>query len=72
MKYQVKIMVEAYVWLECDDPRQACFIAADISGLEQGPTLRGCCNDVEVGGAEAVELFEVSDVPGAVNTKVTL
>ncbi len=72
MKYQAKVMVEAYVWLECDDPRQALFIAADINGIQQGPTLRAHCNDAEVCGAEAVDLFEVSDVPGAVKNKVEL
>ncbi len=72
-KYLAKVKIEAYVWLEADDPKQAMFAAADITGIKDGPTLGACCNDAEVAGVEVEELNEVSPiVAGAVTTSVGL
>lgn len=72
-KYLVKVKVEGYVWLEADNPKQAVFAAADITGMKAGHTLGAFCNDVEVAGVEVEELNELSPiVAGAVTTSVEL
>lgn len=72
-KYLVKVKVEGYVWLEADNPQQAMFAAADITGMKAGNMLGACLNDVEVAGVEVEELNELSPiVAGAVTTSVDL
>ena len=72
-KYLIKVKVEGYVWLEADNPKQAMFAAADITGLKAGDILGACCNDIEVAGAEVEELNELSPiVAGAATTSVEL
>lgn len=51
MKFQAKVMVEAYVWLEAETPDQAAFIAANIDNVKVGATLSSCYSDTEVGHA---------------------
>lgn len=72
-KYMIKVVVEGYVWLEADNPKQALFLAQDIAGMKEGLDLGAHCNDIEVINALPVELHEVSDlVGGATNTSVEL
>jgi len=72
-KFQAKVMVEAYVWLEAETPDQAMFIAANIDNIKTGITLSSLCSDSEVGHAETVELYELTDTPtGAVKTTMNI
>lgn len=60
-KYQVKIAIEAYVWLDAENPEQAMFMANDIASASAGTILAPVLHDIEIGGTEAVEVFEVSE-----------
>ena len=69
----VKLMVEAYVWLDADNPKTAMFLASDIENCLAGEALKKGMQNIMVGGAEALELNEISDgTKGIVSSSVEL
>lgn len=72
-KFHAKVMVEAYVWLEAETSDQAAFIAANIDNIKTGVTLSSFCSDSEVGHAETIELYELTNTPtGAVKMQMNI
>jgi hypothetical protein len=72
-KYQVKIVIEAYVWLDAENTEQAMFMANDIASASAGITLAPALHGIEVGGTEAIEVFELPEgSKGCVNMDITL
>jgi len=60
-KFQVKVMVETYVWLDADNAKEAKFKAKDIAHALAGKELAPVLYDIEVCGSEASDVFEVAE-----------
>ena len=66
-------MVEAYVWLDAENPKEAMFKARDITQALAGKELAPVLYDIEVCGTEPCELFEIPPgARGVANTSVKL
>jgi hypothetical protein len=71
-KYQVKVNVEAYVWLDADNAKEAKFMAEDIATAGAGKMLSRVLYDIEVCGSEASDVFVVAEGTGGVLTQNTI
>ena len=71
--YMVKVMVEAYVWLDAENPNQARFLACDIAGCKAGKELMPVLSDIEACAIDALEVYEKpSNTHGCVSLSVDI